>query len=120
MSNPENTELSSNNATPTKKYFKIGEVSEMLNVNASTLRFWEKNFPQIKPMKNKKGDRIYSLRDIEMLKEIQYLSHNKGVRLAHVSKKVGRNPLQQDARTELIEQLRNFKDKLLKLKDQLE
>lgn len=120
MSNPENTELSSNNTTPTKKYFKIGEVSEMLNVNASTLRFWEKNFPQIKPMKNKKGDRIYSLRDIEMLKEIQYLSHNKGVRLAHVLKKVGRNPLQQDARTELIEQLRNFKDKLLKLKDQLE
>jgi DNA-binding transcriptional MerR regulator len=120
MSTTENNETANSSSSPTKKYFKIGEVSEMLHVNASTLRFWEKNFPQIKPMKNKKGDRIYSLRDIEMLKEIQYLSHNKGVRLAHVSKKVGRNPQQQDARAELVEQLRNFKDKLLKLKEQLE
>jgi DNA-binding transcriptional MerR regulator len=103
-----------------KKYYKIGEVSEILGVNASTLRFWEKNFPQIRPMKNKKGDRIYSLKDIEILKEIYYLSHNKGVRLAHVSKKVSRNPLQSDARLHLIEELRNFKEQLLKLKEQLE
>ena len=65
--------------TITKKYFKIGEASEIIGVPASTLRFWEKNFPQIKPMKNKKGDRIYSTKDIEILKEIHYLSHNKGV-----------------------------------------
>jgi DNA-binding transcriptional MerR regulator len=101
----------------TKKYFKIGEAAEIIGVPASTLRFWEKNFPQIKPMKNKKGDRIYASKDIEVLKEIHYLSHNKGVRLANVSKKVSRNPVPADARVYLIQQLREFKDKLLKLKD---
>jgi DNA-binding transcriptional MerR regulator len=105
---------------PTKKYFKIGEVAEMLGVNASTLRFWEKNFPQIQPMKNKKGDRIYQLKDIEILKEIHYLSHNKGLRLANASKKISRNPDKQDDRLKLIQELRNFKDTLLKLKEQLE
>ena len=104
----------------TKKYFKIGEASEIIGVPASTLRFWEKNFPQIKPMKNKKGDRIYSTKDIEILKEIHYLSHNKGLRLANVSKKVSRNAVQTDARVFLIQQLRDFKEKLLKLKEQLE
>lgn len=106
--------------TITKKYFKIGEASEIIGVPASTLRFWEKNFPQIKPMKNKKGDRIYSTKDIEILKEIHYLSHNKGLRLANVSKKVSRNAVQTDARVFLIQQLRDFKEKLLKLKEQLE
>ena len=55
-----------------KKYHKIGEVSRILDIPPSTLRFWEKDFKQIKPMKNKKGDRIYSLKDIEILKEFDY------------------------------------------------
>lgn len=105
---------------PTKKYFKIGEVSRMLGVNASTLRFWEKKFPQVKPMKNKKGDRIYNLKDIDILKEIQYLTHNKGVRLSHATKKVRRNPEQQDEKATLVKELRNLKEQLLKMKDQLE
>lgn len=109
-----------NEITYSKKYFKIGEAAEIIGVPASTLRFWEKSFPQIKPMKNKKGDRIYSSKDIDILKEIHYLSHNKGVRLANVSKKVSRNAVQTDARVFLIQQLREFREKLIKLKDQLE
>jgi DNA-binding transcriptional MerR regulator len=104
----------------TKKYIKIGEAAAIIGVPASTLRFWEKNFPQIKPMKNKKGDRFYTEKDLDVLKEIHYLSHNKGVRLANVSKKVSRNAVQTDARVFLIQQLRDFKEKLLKLKEQLE
>ena len=105
---------------PSKKYFKIGEVSKMLGVNPSTLRFWEKNFPQLKPMKNKKGDRIYHLKDIEILKEIQYLTHSKGVRLSHATKEVKRNPDQQDEKATLVKELRNLKEQLLRMKDQLE
>lgn len=99
---------------PSKKYFKIGEVSKMLGVNPSTLRFWEKNFPQLKPMKNKKGDRIYHLKDIDILKEIQYLTHSKGVRLSHATKKVKRNPDQQDEKATLVKELRNLKEQLLR------
>jgi DNA-binding transcriptional MerR regulator len=104
----------------TKKYFKIGEVAEMLSVNPSTLRFWEKDFPQIQPMKNKKGDRIYQLKDIEILKEIHYLTHNKGMRLANASKKISRNPSKVDEKLKLIQELRHFKEKLIQLKEQLE
>ena len=102
---------------PTKKYFKIGEVAEILGVNASTLRFWEKNFPQIQPMKNKKGDRIYQLKDIEILKEIYYLTHNKGMRLANASKKISKNPDKTDDKLKLIQELRHFKEKLIQLKE---
>ena len=71
-------------------------------------------------MKNKKGDRFYNAKDMEVLKEIYYLSHSKGVRLSQVSKKVKRHDTGITAQAELISQLRNFKEKLLKLKEQLE
>ena len=47
-----------------KIWFSIGETAEALNIPASTLRFWEKEFDMIKPRKNKKGDRFYSKNDI--------------------------------------------------------
>lgn len=125
-SNPLNTDVSnvegnSMHSTPqTKTYLKIGEASKIIGVPASTLRFWEKQFPQIKPMKNKKGDRFFNAKDMEVLKEIYYLSHSKGVRLSQVSKKVKRDDAGITPQAELIAQLRNFKEKLLKLKEQLE
>jgi len=108
------------NTPQTKTYLKIGEAAEIIGVPASTLRFWEKQFPQIKPMKNKKGDRFYNAKDMEVLKEIYYLSHSKGVRLSQVSKKVKRDDAKITPQADLISQLRNFKEKLLKLKEQLE
>ena len=91
-SNASNAQGNPMHSTPqTKTYLKIGEAAEIIGVPASTLRFWEKQFPQIKPMKNKKGDRFYNAKDMEVLKEIYYLSHSKGVRLSQVSKKVKRN-----------------------------
>lgn len=110
----ENTEIHS------KTYLKIGAVSTMIGVPASTLRFWEKIFPQIKPMKNKKGDRFYTAKDIVVLKEIYYLSHEKGIRLAQASKKVKRNEEWVNPQAKLIQELREFKEKLIKIKEQLE
>ena len=120
-SNASNAQGNPMHSTPqTKTYLKIGEAAEIIGVPASTLRFWEKQFPQIKPMKNKKGDRFYNAKDMEVLKEIYYLSHSKGVRLSQVSKKVKRDDAGITPQAELIAQLRNFKEKLLKLKEQLE
>ena len=106
--------------SPSKTYVKIGEAAKIIGVPASTLRFWEKQFPQIKPMKNKKGDRFYNAKDLEVLREIYYLSHSKGVRLSNVSKKVKRDEAKITPQAELISQLRQFKEKLLKIKEQLE
>lgn len=105
---------------PQKKFFKIGEVSKMLGEPPSTLRFWEKEFRQLRPMKNKKGDRIYSLKDIEILKDIKYLTHDKGLKIAKASSKVKPGQDKEDPKTELVKRLRSLKEKLLELKDSLD
>lgn len=99
---------------------KIGEAAALIGVPASTLRFWEKNFPQVKPMKNKKGDRFYTQKDLDVLKEIHYLSHSKGLKLASVLKNVKRNDDGISPKTKLVQELREFREKLIKLKEQLE
>ncbi len=104
----------------TRKYFKIGDVSKMLEVPASTLRYWEKEFPQIKPGKNKKGDRIYHLKDIEVLREIKYLTHEKGIKISKATKKVHRTVTHPDTKTDLIKHLRGLKELLLDLKEKLD
>ena len=99
--------------THIKKYYKIGEVSKMLGVPASTLRFWETEFKQLKPMKNKKGDRIYSLKDIELLKEIHYLTREKGIKIAKATRKVSGGNSGSDSNVLLVKKLRELKEKLL-------
>lgn len=64
-----------------KLYYSIGEVSEMLGVNASLLRYWEKEFPALKPVKDRKGTRSYTPKDIEMLKRIHHLTKECGLTL---------------------------------------
>jgi DNA-binding transcriptional MerR regulator len=64
-----------------KIYFSISEVAEMFDVNASLLRFWEKEFPQLQPRKNGKGNRMYSKKDIELFKKIHELVRVQGFTL---------------------------------------
>ena len=64
-----------------KLYHTIGEVAQMLNVNPSVLRFWETQFPSIKPHKNKKGTRYYTDDDIAHLRQIHYLTRDCGFTL---------------------------------------
>lgn len=61
-----------------KLYYSIGEVATMLNVNKSLLRFWETEFPTLRPKKASKGNRLYTKNDIEMIKKIQNLVKEKG------------------------------------------
>jgi DNA-binding transcriptional MerR regulator len=106
--------------TNTRKYYKIGDVAKMLGVPASTLRFWEKDFKQLKPMKNKKGDRIYHLKDIEVLKEIKYLTHEKGIKLSKASSKVKSGASSESPKAELLKRLRDFREHLVQLKNSLD
>lgn len=65
----------------TKLYYSIGEVANMFEVNTSLIRFWEKEFPQLKPKKNKKGNRLFTVKDIEKLNSIYFLVKEKGFTL---------------------------------------
>lgn len=64
-----------------KLYYGIQEVAVMLNINASKLRYYEKEFPTLQPKKNRSGDRVYTQADIQHLKEILELTNEKGYTL---------------------------------------
>lgn len=64
-----------------KIFFSISEVARHLNVNPSLIRFWEKEFPQVKPRKNARGERLYTKKDIQLLEEIYRLVKVEGFTL---------------------------------------
>lgn len=65
----------------TKRYYTIGEVAEMFNVSTSLIRYWEKEFPNIKPHKNSKGDRKFTPKTIEQVNLIYHLVKERGFTL---------------------------------------
>ena len=65
-----------------KLYYSIKEVAQMMGVNESMLRYWEKEFDMIKPRKNKKGNRLFTQRDVRYVHIIYQLLKVKGYTLA--------------------------------------
>src|ERR1700760_3643463 len=63
---------------PDKLYFRIGEVSELCPLPAYVLRFWETEFPQLKPVKSSTGQRMYRQRDVENVLRIKQLLYEQG------------------------------------------
>lgn len=62
---------------PNKLYFRIGEVSDIVGVKPYVLRYWETEFPDIRPSKSKSGQRLYKRRDVEMLLMVKELLYDK-------------------------------------------
>lgn len=67
---------------PDRLYFKIGDVARLCGVESYVLRFWESQFPQLKPNKSGTGQRLYRRRDVELALEIKRLVHAEGYTLA--------------------------------------
>ena len=67
---------------PDKLYFRIGEVSELCRLPAYVLRFWETEFPQLKPVKSSTGQRMYRQRDVENVLQIKKLLYDEGFTIA--------------------------------------
>ncbi|HWG21508.1 MAG TPA: MerR family transcriptional regulator [Terracidiphilus sp.] len=67
---------------PDRLYFKIGDVARICGVETYVLRFWETQFPQLKPNKSGTGQRLYRRRDVELAVEIQRLVHKEGYTIA--------------------------------------
>lgn len=67
---------------PDRLYFKIGDVARICDVETYVLRFWESQFPQLKPNKSGTGQRLYRRRDVELVLEIKRLVHAEGYTLA--------------------------------------
>ncbi len=81
------SQLQSTTAEPTavipdRLYFKIGDVARICALEPYVLRFWESQFPQLKPNKSGTGQRLYRRRDVELVLEIKRLVHGQGFTLA--------------------------------------
>ncbi|HFQ13951.1 MAG TPA: MerR family transcriptional regulator [Gammaproteobacteria bacterium] len=63
---------------PGKRYFTIGEVSELCNVKPHVLRYWEQEFPQLKPVKRRGNRRYYQRQDVMMIRQIRVLLYEQG------------------------------------------
>ncbi|MCL1889712.1 MAG: MerR family transcriptional regulator [Desulfovibrionaceae bacterium] len=59
--------------------YKIGEAAKLLQLQSFTLRFWETEFPQLRPGRTEKGQRLYSEADLELLRRIRHLLHERGL-----------------------------------------
>lgn len=104
---------------PEKRYYKIGEVSKAFGVNASLIRFWEKEFDILKPKKNNKGNRLFTATDLKNLKLIYHLVKEKGFTLDGAKKKMKENPNGITNKYEVISHLENIKQELINIKNQL-
>ena len=103
--------------TLTKLYYTIGEVSSLFNVNSSLIRFWEKEFSIIQPKKNKKGNRLYTPKDIENFNKIYQLVKIQGYTLDGAKNALkGKQVVATNPKEELIMRLENIKSKLIALK----
>ncbi|KEY19921.1 MerR family transcriptional regulator [Kaistella antarctica] len=103
---------------PDKLYYSIGEVSKAFDVNASLIRYWEKEFPIIKPKKNKKGNRYFTPEDIKNLKIIYHLVKEKGYTLDGARIALTTNSKISET-VSMIDRLKFVKAELQKLKESL-
>lgn len=103
-----------------KSYYSIGEVAELLQVSASLIRFWETEFDQLQPRKNRKGNRMYSKADLDILKSIYHLVKERGFTLKGAREKLKSKPEKIDKEVAVRESLLRLKSFLLELKTDLE
>jgi len=73
---------------PDKLFFKIGEVCEIVGVQAHVLRYWETEFPTLQPQKNRSGQRTYRRKDVEMALRIKELLYEEGFTIAGAKRKL--------------------------------
>lgn len=95
-----------------KKYFRIRDVSEMLGVPNSTLRFWESQFSFIHPMRNEGGNRYYTSRDLELLRMIKFLLKDRGLKIEAARAELQRNRSGIEQRFAVIERLKGVRERL--------
>jgi DNA-binding transcriptional MerR regulator len=102
-----------------KLYYAIGEVAGMLNVPVSTVRFWENEFNILKPMKNKKGNRLFTQADVRNLKLIHHLVKEEGMTLEGARKKLEEKYDETNNKLEINESLQKIKSILLEIRDNI-
>lgn len=102
-----------------KLFYTIGEVADMFGVNTSLIRYWEKEFDIIKPQRNKKGNRLFTKKDVENFYIIYHLVKERGLTLDGAKKKMHDNREDTINNFEVIKSLEAIKEMLLDVKEMI-
>ena len=103
-----------------KIYYTIGEVADMLAESTSLVRFWANKMDDIiHPAKNRKGNRLFTPRDVETLKILHRLVKEQGMTLDGAHKRLKENKHGENHNLEIIESLKAIKQELLEVKERL-
>lgn len=105
---------------PDKLYYSISEVSKMLGVNASLIRFWEREFDILKPKKNRKGNRQFTKDDVGNLRMIYHLVKEKGYTLQGANEHLKLRKGSTSKKVEIIDSLYKVRNLLTDIKDILD
>ena len=103
----------------TKSYYSIGEVAEMFDVTTSLVRFWETEFDILQPKKNRKGDRLFTPKDIENLKIIYNLVKEKGYTLKGAKEYLKSSPNKANAASDTKNLLLKLREFLVELSEKI-
>ena len=109
----------SNNAQlpeiPSKRYFTIGEVSELCDVKPHVLRYWEQEFPQLKPVKRRGNRRYYQRHDVLVIRQIRSLLYEQGFTIGGARQQLSSDTAKQDVSQsqQIVHQLRVELEELL-------
>ena len=102
-----------------KLFYSIGEVAKKYNVNVSLIRFWEKEFDILKPKKNKKGNRMFTKKDMRNLNIIYHLVKERGFTLEGAKKKLKENKQDTIDNIAIVEKLKEIRGFLTDLREEL-
>ena len=102
-----------------KLFYSISEVAKMFGINQSNLRFWEKEFKQLKPKRNDKGTRFYTPDDIQTIKQIIYLTTEQKLTLDGARRKLSQKKDSIAKQQEVVERLKVIREELIGISNAL-
>ena len=103
-----------------KLYYSIKEVAQMIGVRECTLRYWETEFPHLKPKTTGRKVRQYTEKDIEQIKLIYNLVKVRGFKIAAARKMINQNRTGADKSADVLDTLISVRDQLMDLKKQID
>ncbi len=104
----------------TKKYYRIADVAQMLDLPLSTIRYWESEFPALRPKRNAARTRYYTPNDVELLQLIKFLLKERGLKIEAARNYIRKNRADLDRRHRVITRLRAVRAQLLTMLDSLD
>lgn len=104
---------------PLKLYFTISEVADAFGISSSLLRYWEREFPSLKPKKSPRGDRLYARRNVEQVQMIYNLVKEKGFTLKGARQEMEARQAYEKEKEQIIQTLMKVRRGLVQLHNQL-